>query len=99
MRICVSLGTQKLQIEKFANQNNLIIHKFVEEQISGSTPLSKRLLGPMLERLSSGDTIIFTEMSRFGRNSGELVNQLQIFIKKKYTFYIYKRKFKYKEHK
>jgi len=81
-----NLETQKMQIEKFAIQNNLIIHKFVEEQVSGSISLSKRLLGPMLEKLTSGDTIIFTEMSRFGRNSGELVNQLQIFIKKNIHF-------------
>jgi DNA invertase Pin-like site-specific DNA recombinase len=81
-----NLETQKLQIEKFAIQNNLKISKFVEEQISGSTPLSKRLLGPTLDKLSPGDTIIYTEMSRFGRNSGELVNQLQIFIKKNIHF-------------
>jgi putative DNA-invertase from lambdoid prophage Rac len=81
-----NLETQKLQIEKFAIQNNLIINKIVEEHVSGSIPLSKRLLGPTLEKLLPGDTIIFTEMSRFGRNSGELVNQLQIFIKKNIHF-------------
>ena len=81
-----NLQNQKIQIEKYANQNNLLIDKFVEEKISGSVPLSKRLLGITLDSLKSGDTIIFTEMSRFGCNSGELVNQLQFFIKKKVYF-------------
>lgn len=81
-----NLETQKMQIEKFAIQNNLIINKFIGEQVSGSITLSKRLLGPVLDKLLPGDTIIFTEMSRFGRNSGELVNQLQIFMKKNIHF-------------
>lgn len=39
-----NLETQKLQIEKFAMQNNLQINKFVEEHISGSTPLLIKII-------------------------------------------------------
>jgi hypothetical protein len=46
--------------------------------------------------MNSGDTIIFIEMLRFGRNSGELVNRLQLFIKKKTKkFYFYRKKIKF----
>jgi len=75
------LENQKIQINKYAAQNDLVIDEFVEEKISGTVPLSKRLLGDLLNKVKKGDVIIFTEMSRFGRSSGELVHQLQLFIR------------------
>lgn len=75
------LENQKIQINEYADQNDLVIDEFVEEKISGTVTLSKRLLGDLLNKVKKGDVIIFTEMSRFGRSSGELVHQLQLFIR------------------
>lgn len=75
------LENQIIQIKKYATQNNLIIDEFIEEKVSGTVPIQRRNLGDLLNKVRKNDIIIFTEMSRFGRNSGELVNQLQIFIK------------------
>jgi len=75
------LENQKIQILKYAKQNNIHIDEIIEEKVSGIEPLSKRKLGILLGKLNPKDTIIFTEMSRFGRNSSELVSYLQKFVK------------------
>jgi putative DNA-invertase from lambdoid prophage Rac len=75
------LENQKIQILNYAKQNNIHIDEVIEEKISGIEPLSRRKLGILLEKLKPKDTIIFTEMSRFGRNSSELVSYLQKFVK------------------
>lgn len=75
------LENQRIQINKYASQNDLVIDEFVEEKVSGTVSISQRRLGLLLDKVHKGDVIIFTEMSRFGRSSGELVNQLQLFIK------------------
>lgn len=75
------LENQIIQIKKYASLNNLIINEIIEEKISGTVPIQRRNLGELLNKVKPRDIIIFTEMSRFGRSSGELVNQLQLFIK------------------
>lgn len=88
-------SNQHFAIQQYAKENNIQIDKWVEENISSRKPLHKRELGRLLEKVSSGDTIIITEISRLARNLYELAGILQsavdkgvivLSIKEKYSF-------------
>ena len=63
-----TLDNQRFEIEQFCVKNNIIIDEWIEETISGSKTLDKRLLGSLLEEVKTGDLIICSELSRLGRN-------------------------------
>jgi len=59
---------QKFEIEKFSKERNAVISEWIEETISANKALEKRKFGKLMKKLKNGDTIISTELSRFGRN-------------------------------
>lgn len=88
-------SNQHFAIKEYAKRNGLKIDKWVEENISSRKPLSKRELGVLMDKLTSNDTLIITEVSRLARNLYELAGILQdainkdvkiISIKENYTF-------------
>ncbi len=71
VRVSTSLQTvenQRFEIENFAENNNIKIEKWLCETISSSESLNKRKLGNLLAKVSTGDLIIVSELSRLGRN-------------------------------
>lgn len=58
---------QRLGVESKAQQLNLRIDKFVVDKISGTIEPNNRNLGKLLKKVKSGDIIIISELSRFGR--------------------------------
>ncbi|WHA07760.1 recombinase family protein (plasmid) [Candidatus Megaera polyxenophila] len=73
------LNNQKLAILEYAQKNNLKINEFVEIQMSSKKTPKQRRIEEVLEKLSSTDMLIVTELSRFGRSTPEvieLVNEL-----------------------
>ena len=63
-----SYESQKYEIENWCNKKLWVVDKWVEETVSGTKKVEKRVLGRLLRRMSQGDTIVCTELSRLGRN-------------------------------
>ena len=78
-----NLENQQLEIEKFAKQNGIHIDEWIEEKISGTRKPESRKLGKVLmNQCKSGDLVICTEISRFGRSMIMIMNVLQYFLEK-----------------
>ena len=73
---------QKLGILKYINQEGLQPVEFVEETISGKTPIAERKLQQLIDSMELGDTLIVSELSRLGRNMIEVMIVLEQLIKK-----------------
>lgn len=75
-------ANQHHEIELFAQNNGIVIDKWIEEVISSKKPLSERRLGKVLKKLKQGDILIATELSRLGRNLLEVMGILQECLEK-----------------
>ena len=73
---------QHFEIEQFANQNNIIVDKWVEETISSRKALNKRQLGQLLDEIQDGDILIAAEISRLGRSLLEVMRILETCLNK-----------------
>ncbi|MFQ6760107.1 MAG: recombinase family protein [Alphaproteobacteria bacterium] len=73
---------QHYEIQQFANQNNIIVDKWVEETITSRKPLNKRKLGQVLDELNDGDILIAAEISRLGRSLLEVMRILETCLNK-----------------
>lgn len=61
--------TQKSAITKYANEKGIMIDEWLFESISGSkTKTEDREISGLISKLSSGDKLICTEISRLGRD-------------------------------
>lgn len=72
-----TIENQRFEIRKFAVRNNIKIDYWVEESISSRKPLNKRKLGGLLDKLTSEDILISSEISRLGRSLLEVMGILQ----------------------
>lgn len=63
-----TVENQRFEIERFCEKEGLTIGDWIEETQSGTMNYRKRLLGPLLDKLQKGDTLICAELSRLGRN-------------------------------
>jgi len=63
-----SYSSQQYEIETYCKKNNIVIDEWVNESVSGTVAVEKRILGSLLERMDTGDCLICTELSRLGRN-------------------------------
>lgn len=63
-----SVENQRFEINQFANKNNIVIDKWVEETTSSQTDMDKRKLGKLLKKIKKDDILIASELSRLGRN-------------------------------
>ncbi|MFW7382246.1 MAG: master DNA invertase Mpi family serine-type recombinase [Oligoflexus sp.] len=73
---------QRFEILRFADEKKIGIDQWVEEAVSGSIPSSERKLGKLVDSLKKGDTLIATELSRFGRSLYEVMGILNTLMKK-----------------
>jgi len=74
-----NLENQKHKILDYAQQQKIIIDEFIEVEISSTGDQKKRLINSLFEKLSAGDTLICTELSRLGRNMLEILNLIEKF--------------------
>ena len=73
---------QKYEIEQFAQQNHIIVDKWVMETISSRKALNKRQLGQLLAELQPNDILIASEISRLGRSLLEFMHILEYCLNK-----------------
>ncbi len=64
---------QKFAILEFAQQEQISVDQFVEITVSSRKSTKERRIDQLLEQLSSGDTLIVSELSRMGRSVGEII--------------------------
>jgi DNA invertase Pin-like site-specific DNA recombinase len=63
-----TVENQRYEINRFCEQNVMVVGHWVEETISGAKAVGDRELGRLLKSMKKGDTIICSELSRLGRN-------------------------------
>ena len=63
-----TVENQRYEIVRFCRKNSIIVEQWIEETTSGIKIPEKRRLGPLLDRVTYGDIIICSELSRLGRN-------------------------------
>ena len=69
------IENQKSGILKYAHQNKWHV-AFKEETVSGSVSYKKRELGKIVEKMSKGDILLVSELSRLGRSMLEILTLL-----------------------
>ena len=85
---------QKHEIQTFAENNKIIINKWVDEVISSRKSLKERQLGKLLKHLKKGDILIASELSRLGRNLLEVMGILQRCLEKDCQIWTLKENYK-----
>ncbi len=88
-----TLGNQRSEIKRFADQNGLCIDCWVEEVVSGKVKDSDRKLGYILKRLKKGDTIIVSELSRLSRTLLDIMVIMRSLLERGITLYSVKENF------
>ena len=77
-----TVENQRFEITEFCRVNSLVIDGWIEETISGTQSYNKRRLGKLLRKVSKGDTILCSELSRLGRSLFMVMEILSICMKK-----------------
>lgn len=72
---------QQDEINRYCSLNNLEIDKTIEIEISSRKDTRARKIDDLLEQLNKDDILIITELSRLGRNTGEVINMIDTIIK------------------
>jgi DNA invertase Pin-like site-specific DNA recombinase len=77
-----TVENQRFEIKNFCEKKNIVVSKWVEEEISGTKEVDKRLLGYMLKKTEKGDILICSELSRLGRTLFMIMDVLNYCMKK-----------------
>lgn len=85
-----NLEKNKADILHLANDKNLGRVEFIEEKISGKVSWRQRKIGPLLNELKKGDTILLSEFSRLGRSMLECMEIISIAVEKEIKIYTVK---------
>lgn len=79
------LDNQRFEIERFCQQRGYIVDEWDSEVVSGTAKVKERRIGRVLERLSSGDTLIVSEISRLSRRLVAVLNIIEDAIERGIT--------------
>ena len=83
-----SIDTQIDKCKSYCSLKDLKIDEQIIENCSGTLTLSKRPQGfKLLQKLKKGDAIVCLDISRFSRNSLDLLQMVEQFKKKKITLH------------
>lgn len=85
-----NLEKNKADILHLANDKGLGRVEFIEEKISGKVSWKNRKIGPLLNELKKGDTILLSEFSRLGRSMLECMEIISIAVEKGIKIYTVK---------
>jgi DNA invertase Pin-like site-specific DNA recombinase len=88
------LNNQRLEILEHARRHDLRIDDFIEISISSRKNRRDRRIEELLEKLSPGDTLVVTELSRLGRSTGEVITLIDELVANDITILILKHNLK-----
>ena len=77
-------SNQRNEILEYSNRNKFHIDEFIEVEMSSRKSIEERKID-LLQKLNEGDTIISSELSRFGRSISELLSLVAELTAKKIT--------------
>ena len=77
-----TVENQRFEIKNFCKRNGMKVDGWIEETISGTKNYSKRRLGALLKKVTKGDMIICSELSRLGRSLFMIMDILNICMTK-----------------
>lgn len=86
-------ASQRYEIEMYCRRNNLVVDEWINESVSGTVAIEKRILGSLLERMDKGDVLICTELSRLGRNMLMIMGVLNVCSEKGISIHSIKDRF------
>ena len=83
--IRVSSDTQTIkhqqdEIKRYCSLNNFTIDETIEIEISSRKDMRARKIDYLLNKLNKNDIVIVTELSRLGRNTGEVINLIDLIV-------------------
>lgn len=84
------LNNQRLEILEYARRNKVHIDDFIEISISSRKNRRERRIEELLEKLTSGDILVVTELSRLGRSTGEVITLIDELVANDITILILK---------
>lgn len=83
--------TQKIGVVDWCVRQGLRIDKeIIDNGISGTVEVSKRKLGNYLPKMTKGDWLVVSELSRIGRSTSDVINTCQKLNKKGVNVYFLK---------
>lgn len=88
-----TVENQRFEILRFCRDRNLGSPVWVEETISGTKSPETRLLGALVARCVSGDTIVCSELSRLGRSLFMIISTLNTLLERKVELWTIKDNF------
>lgn len=68
---------QRFEILEYARLHNLRIDEYIEIVISSRQTTKERRIDELMSKLTPGDTLIVTELSRLGRSTGDVINMIK----------------------
>lgn len=77
---------QRLAILEFAQNKKITIDDFMEITVSSRRSLKERKIDILLGKLTRGDRLIVSELSRMGRSVGEIITTMDTLIKEGVKF-------------
>lgn len=77
-----TVENQRFEINKFCENEKIIVDDWIAETISGTKSYDKRELGSLLNKVGKGDIIICSELSRLGRSLFMIMEILNICMTK-----------------
>ena len=84
------LQNQKFGILDYCNKNQIEDIKFIEDKTSGKISWQGRTIGKIIESAKAGDIILESEVSRLGRSALQVLEILELAIKKEIAVHITK---------
>lgn len=88
------VNSQRQGVEQFAIDKGWNIDQYItDEGVSGGKDPDKRNLGPLLKKLTKGDTVIASEISRLGRDLYMVMDILHFCMKQEVVIYTVKDRF------
>ena len=78
-----STRVQTEEIQRYCDFNHLTIDETIEVEISSRKDSRERKIDELLSKVKENDIVIVTELSRLGRNTGEVIILIDTLIKKK----------------
>lgn len=71
-----TVENQKYEIKEFCCKKGIHVEKWISETISATKKLDDRKFGKLMKKLSKGDIVIVSEISRLGRNLMQIMSIL-----------------------
>ena len=76
------LANQEHEILRYAYYNSINIDEFIQIKISSTKGQKQRLIDDLISKLSKGDSLIVTELSRLGRSSFDVMKIIEMLTSK-----------------